>query len=181
MNRTTKINILIGCFIVGLLFFAVNQGWIVIRSFSQVCQAELTAKSMKATKKQMNLVFWNNNKWNTESIEIITVTDTAQTVQHILNSWLTLLDEDEAMAHKVTLQSALMSAHGQLYLSFDRNPFDENSPTYEKWMWVEGLLTTIRNNEPSVKSVHFLVHHHPMEDNHLDFSNPWPITGFINK
>jgi hypothetical protein len=102
-------------------------------------------------------------------------------MQYLINAWLTLLDEENVMSKKVTLQSALMSAHGHLYVSFDRNPFDENSPTYDTWMWIEGLLKTIRENEPSIQSVHFLVHHHPMEDNHLDFSNPWPITGFLNK
>jgi hypothetical protein len=181
MNTIKKITLLIICFIIGTLYFAFNQGWIVIRSFSITAQADQATNALRATKKQMNLVFWNNNKWNKESVEIITTSDTAQTVQYLLNSWLTLLDEENVMAKKVTLQSALMSAHGQLYISFDRNPFDENSPTHDKWMWVEGLLTTIRENEPSVHKIHFLVHHHPMEDTHLDFSNPWPITGFLNK
>lgn len=178
MNRLQQIVVLILSFLIGFIYFAFNQGWIVIRSFS-ASQSETTALNLKATKKYMPLVFWNDNKWNKESVEIIATADPALTVQHLLTSWLSLLDEEGAMTHKVTLQAALMSASGHLYLSFDRTPFDENSSTYDKWMWVEGLLTTIRENEPAVHAVHFLVHHHPMDDNHLDFSNAWPITGFL--
>lgn len=167
------------CFAIGLLYFAFNQGWIVIRSLTTSTESEQTTNALRSTKKQMNLTFWHNNKWNIESVEIIASSDPALTVQHLLTSWLTLLDEEAVMINKVTLQSALMSAHDHLYISFDRNPFDENSSTFDKWMWVEGLVRTIRENEPAVRFIHFLVHHHPMEDDHLDFANPWPITGFL--
>jgi hypothetical protein len=179
MNRLQQIALLLISFLIGFIYFAFNQGWIVINPSSAQSQAEATALSLKSTKKQMNLIFWNEGKWDKESVEIIATADPALTVQHLVTSWLTLLDEEGAMSHKITLQAALMSANRQLYLSFDRTPFDENSSTHDKWMWIEGVLATIKENEPAVHSVHFLVHHLPLEDNHLDFSNAWPISGFL--
>ena len=142
MNKTSTVIAILTSLFLGLLYFAINQEWIVFRSFSVTTKTEHIVNSLRATKKQMNLSFWNNNKWNTEAVEIIASSDAAQTVEHLVNSWLTLLDEEKVMINKVTLQSALMSENGQLYVSFDRNPFDENSPTYDKWMWVEGRFTT---------------------------------------
>jgi hypothetical protein len=179
MKTAKKYMLLVACFMIGALYFAFNQGWIVIRSFSTTTETDQAINALRATKKHMNLLLWNNNKWNKESVEIITTADIAQTMHYLINAWLTLLDEEGGMTKKVSLQSALMSARGQLYISFDRTPFDENSPTHDKWMWIESLLATVRENEPSVQAVHFLVHHHPMEDNHLDFSSPWPVTGFF--
>lgn len=178
MKRGKKIKLLFFCFIVGLLFFAVNQEWIVIRSFTRSSQVENTLNKLRSTKKQMTVSFWHQGKWNTEALEIITTADPAQTAQALVTAWLSLLDEEKITTNKISLQSALMSTHGQLYLSFDRSPFEDSSSTYDKWMWTESLLRTLRENCSEIRSVYLMVHHRPLEDDHLDFSNPWPVTGF---
>jgi hypothetical protein len=84
------------------------------------------------------------------------------------------------MEKKVSLQSVVPSPSGvEAYISFDRNPFTKNQSTYEKFMWIEGLLKTVRENGIQLQSIYFLVHHQPLTDFHLDFSNAWPISGFI--
>lgn len=181
MKKFNYIVLSFACCALGMLYFAYNQGWILIRSSSYNAEVERTVQNLRAQKKQVSLTFWHHDKWNTESVDILETNDKAQTIQHLINSWLTLLDEDHIMTKKVTLQSAMISPSGQLYLSFDRNPFDENSSTHEKWMWLESLLKTIRNNKTGIQTIRFLVHHHTMEDHHLDFSNPWPIAGFLSK
>ena len=178
MKNLGYILLSLACGTLGMLYFAYNQGWILIRTSSYDTEIEQTVNNLRAKKKPVSLIFWHHDKWNTESVDILETNDKAQTIHYLINSWLTLLDEDNIMTKKVTLQSSLISSNGQIYLSFDRNPFDENSSTHEKWMWTESLLRTIRENDTGIQNIRFLVHHHTMEDNHLDFSNPWPAVGF---
>jgi len=166
-------------FILGMLFLAYNRGWIILRFPSYRHEVTQTAQNLRAHKKKVKLAFWHNKRWHSEAVEILQTEDEAHTLQHLINSWLTLLDEDKIMEKKVTLQSALLSPNKEAYLSFDRNPFDEKNTTYEKWMWIEGLLKTIKQAGIQTQSIHFLVHHQPMQDYHLDFSNPWPLSGFL--
>ena len=74
---------------------------------------------------------------------------------------------------------SLSGSGSDLYISFDRSPLSKGSSTYEKLLWVEGLLKTVRANDSRIQSVHFLVHHQPLVDATLDFSYAWPIGGFI--
>ena len=55
-----------------------------------------------------------------------------------------------------------------------------NDIIFKKWMMIEGVLKTLRENNITVKDVHFLVQHQPLSDPHLDFSVAWPLHGFIN-
>jgi hypothetical protein len=132
------------------------------------------------TKKKALLYFWYNDKWQNEEIEILCSTDIAQTLQHLINSWLSLIAEETEQEKQVTLQSVALSDYDEAFISFDRNPFDKNSAAIDKLYWVEGLLKTIKENDIKIQTIQFLVHHKALTDYHLDFSNPWPIEGFIS-
>jgi hypothetical protein len=181
--KTSSLSWYIGCcFFIGIVTFAYFREWIIIRtpSFFSTGQA---ASSGEATtiKKKAKLIFWRNGKWHSEYQEIIWPEHSADKLAHLVNNWLTLLDEDALMDKKVTLQTAMLSPAGStIYLSFDRNPLPTECSTFTTWMWVEGLLKTIRENGVPINAVQLLVHHQPLVDNHLDFTNPWPIAGFLD-
>ena len=179
MNNKTYALISVALFFTGNLYLTYSQGWILFLFPSYKTEAETTAQQLRTQKKPATLFFWHNKRWNKEIVEILQTKDNAQTSQHLLNSWLTLLDEEQVMAKKVMLQSALLSNNKELYLSLDRNPFNETDSTYDKLMWIEGLLRTVRHHNIPVQTIRFLVHHQPMQDYHLDFSNSWPLTGFL--
>jgi len=166
-------------FLLGTLLLAYNRGWVIFRFPSYKTEVAQTVKQLRAHKKKVKLIFWHKKRWNNEVVEILKTDDAAYTLQNLVNSWLTLLDEEKIMKKKVTLQSALLSENKEAYLSFDRNPFDETDMTYAKWMWIEGLLRTIKESGIPMQNINFLVHHQPMQDYHLDFSNPWPLSGFL--
>ena len=163
------------------IYFAYNRNWIIIQYPYRTKEESFTIEECKsAVKKVVRRIFWNHGKWNNETTDIIWSDDKADTIQHLINSWLILLDEEKLMTKKVLVQSVIMSQSGNdVYISFDRNPFNKASSTYQKMMWIEGLLKTIRDNNIKVQQVQFLVHHQPMHDLHLDFSSPWPIGGFL--
>ncbi len=115
-----------------------------------------------------------------EETELIWSDDLAKTIELLINSWLSLLDEEEIIEKRITVQSvALCPRQQEAYLYFDRYPFNKEESTFEKCIFLEGLLKTIRHNDIKIQLVRFLVHHEPMQDYHLDFSNSWPIAGFL--
>lgn len=164
----------------GVLFFAVHHGWIIFRAPWHIQEAAKSEQQLTINKQKVHLVYWHNDQWNTEDTEIIWSDDYAHNIKLLINKWLTLLDEDNIMQKKVTVQSVLISHADQAYLSFDHNPLRKDALTIQKLMWVEGLLKTIKENKIPVNSVWLLVQHQLLKDHHLDFSNPWPINGFLS-
>lgn len=164
----------------GSLYFAFSHELIIMRFPSRLQPNILQASAQTNTKKEVKLIFWSNDKWNIETTELIWSPCKADNLYHIINNWLLLLDEETIMERKVSLQAVLLSpSEHEAYLSFDRNPFSKECSTFEKWLWIESLLKTIRENDVKIQNIRFLVHHQPMHDNHLDFSRSWPITGFF--
>lgn len=129
-------------------------------------------------KKKISLFFRHTNKWYVETEEIVWGARD-ENITRIANQWLSIAEQEDIIQKKVSVQTTLLDASEQTaYLSFDRNPLKKEWGTLAKWLFIEGLLKTLRDNEAGVQSVVFLSHHHPINDYHLDFSQPWPVIGF---
>lgn len=176
-NKYTKLCLI--TFLIGAFFFAYQQGWLIIRLPLYSSLLRNNSMVTDITKKNVKLIFWHNHEWNTEQQELIWGTNTEKNCLYLINTWLTFLDEETIMDRHVSLQSAILTPSKQLLLSFDRSPFQIDDVTFSKWMWVEGLLKTLRENGIKVNGVQLLVHHQVLNDPHLDFSNPWPLQGFV--
>ena len=104
-----------------------------------------------------------------------------RTLQDLVTSWLSLLEEDRRMPEKISLQSAMIDQAGtEAFISFDRNPLAKEQSTFDKLLWIEGLLRTIRTSGLPLQTIRFLVNAKPLTDIHLDFSHSWPVTGYSN-
>ncbi|MCL4361457.1 hypothetical protein M1446_03820 [Candidatus Dependentiae bacterium] len=165
-------------FFAGILFFAFYNEMIIFR-WPYYKYEDVHLK--KAQTQFVTLYWWQNNKWNTEKVEVLRFDDIPNTSYNILISWLNAVEEEKATGKKISLESVILdSTQNELYVSFTRNPFDKQSSTYNKWMFIEGILKTLRENNIKVNGVHFLAHHQPIQDFHLDFSKTWPIEGMTN-
>lgn len=163
-----------------MAYFAYNNQWIIINFPKKSVVVDEQKNLVQVTKKPISRIYWNNDAWHAEEAELLWSENTNETASHLITSWLALLDEEKVMEKKVSLQTVLISPSGaDAYISFDRNPFTKNQSTHAKLMWVEGLLKTVRDNGIKIQNIYLLVHHQPLSDFHLDFSNPWPITGFL--
>jgi hypothetical protein len=163
-------------FAIGCFYLAVERDFIIIR-FNNY--SDTPEQSATLGKKQVHLYYWNHNKWINEPVEIIWSSHINQTIIYLLDAWFTLMEEEKIIEKKVSVQSALFAEDNKiLLLSLDYNPFSSDSSTFDKWMIIEGILKTLRDNGIKVQGVKFLVHHHEIYDYHLDFSNPWPAIGF---
>lgn len=162
--------------ITGVILFAYMKEILIIRYPTSIANQSTT----DAIKKKIKLTFWHNNTWKQEIQELLWQYDTGANIHYVINSLLTLLDEEHAMSKKVNVQSVLLaSSQHEAYISFDRNPFTKKAPTFEKLMFIESVLKTIRENNIPIQQILFLVHHKPLHDQHLDFSKAWPVSGFF--
>jgi len=175
MNTKNIIGITAFAFITGIIVFLYFQGWIILQSpFANKCTT-LTHIS-PTTKKKAKLVFWRNNNWCTEEAELIWSQNNDENILYLLNNLLSLMLDEEVLNKKISVESVMTSPTGQeALISFERNPLRKEAATFEKWMIIESIINTIRDNEIPVQSVRFLVHHKPLEDYHLDFSKGWSI------
>ena len=175
--KTTNIILIIASFCAGLLFFAYHNQWIIIQLPKFTTKTDVDSSLIN--KKKISLHFFHKDKWRVETQEQLWTNNISKNLSQLINSWLTLVDEERIVTKKIALESALVSSSGTVYISCDHALFSKEDSIYKKWMLVEGLLKTIRSNEIPIQDVQLLVHHQPLQDSHLDFSLPWPITGFM--
>lgn len=182
MKHYAYILICSGLILLGSLFFLYQESWIVITSPFVKQEAINSEFGEQIHYKTITLYGWHNNAYKTESTEIIYSDDTAQNLLLLLNSWLLFL-EDEHISEKQTqtMSVALSYSKQEAFISLNQPPFDNASSTYHKLMWVESMLKTIRENKIPIAAVRLLVHHQPLQDDHLNFDISWPIFGFIQK
>lgn len=163
-------------FFIGALFFAYLQGWLIIRSPHNSLALKTDLSNNTVSKKKVKLFYWYNDSWHTEETELLWSDYKADNIYYLINSLLSVMHEEEALNKKVSLETAMLSPNGaEAFLSFNRNPFRKDVPTFEKWMIIESILKTISENETNVKEIRFLVHHKPLSNYHLDFANSWHI------
>jgi hypothetical protein len=163
---------------IGIIYFAINHEWILIRH--PLAYDQYQPKHSANTKKECLLSYWHNNEWHHEKITLIWKDNVAYNCKQIINELLSLWYEEHIINKKIVLESAMTSQSGQeLFLSFSRNLFDKEESLFTKWMRIESILRTLRNQGTKVTNIRFLVQHQPLRDRHLDFSQSWPIHGFM--
>lgn len=166
--------------LLGALFFAYQQAWIMISLPSRSTQ-QSGQMHHQTTPKTVTLWFWKNNKWLHEKSEMIYTNDTAQNMQLLCNIWLQLLEEEHITDKQTTVQSvSLNKSRNEAFISFNQNFLNPQASTYDTCMLIEGLLKTIRHNNIVLSSIRFLVHHQTIQDDRLNFEISWPITGYIS-
>ena len=171
----------IAAFICGALLLSFKAGWLIIRYPSYRHDIAQQKATLHVKRTPVIFHYFKDNNWHTENSELLWGQDVAYNIQYLINSWLSFLDEEHLMKKKITVATVLLSSTGSdAYISFDRNPLNKEASAYAKWMWIEGLLKTLRDQGIKVPNIHFLVHHQPLTDTHLDFSNPWPIQGYLS-
>lgn len=167
-------------FCIGILYYLISNEFITIRSPFSFTHLTATDKNqINIIKKKTSLYFWHNEKWQHEDIDLIWPEEVSPQLTYLINSWLALITEEEINQRYIVLQSITLNEQLEAYISFNRNPFNKAMATFEKWLWIEGLMKTIRENGISLQGLYFLVHHKPLIDPHLDFTNAWPLTGFL--
>ena len=163
----------------GIAFYAYTHDWILL--VGPYGRYDMPKAAPIATQKRtVHVYYWRFNAWQRESIDMLWSEHVADVVHYLASSWFKLLDEEKILKKKVSVQSVILSLSGhEAYISCDGNFIPKELPTIEKLRLVDGLLKTIRESGVSLQSVQLLVHHKLLHDYHLDFSYPWPVTGYM--
>lgn len=162
--------------LLGIFLFAFQQEWLIIR-FPQIGTS--STHNLKH-KKTVESHFYHDGRWHVEKQDVLWSNNTSDNLFYALTNWLSTLEFEEVSNKKIMIQTVVLSPSGHdAYISFDRNPFQEEWSVYQKWMWVEGLLKTIRKNNLPIQHIYLLVDHQPLIDRHLYFAHAWPICGFL--
>ncbi len=162
--------------LIGILLFAIQQQYIIFNFRSPILPQEIPNV---AYKKNVSLWYWHHDAWHHEQMPFL-FSETLPTLQPIISQWLDMLFNEKIVRKKIKLEEASLSSdHHELFVSFDRTPWNKENSLFEKWMIIEGLLKTIKNADSTIQKVRFLVNHQPLLDFHLDCTNAWPIQGFL--
>lgn len=162
-------------FFLGVLMYAWYHEYIIINPRKSF----FVNPSENNTQKQKITLHHFKQTWHKDHVQILLSSNTAQNAQLIVGRWLENALEEGLIKKKTSLQTIFITQNQELILSLDRCPFNKESSTFDKWMIIEGLLKSIKENTTQTKKVLFLVNHQPLIDTHLDFSNAWPIEGFL--
>ena len=161
----------------GILLFAVQYEYIIIRLPHRIT----TSTQSTYRKKNITLYYWDTDRWHHENGDLVWSAQREENLLQVMNAWFHLVEEQELCAKRIIVQSIVSSPNNaMIYCSFDRIPFSKEWPIHRKWMFIEGLLKTVRELFSSVQTISFLVRHQPLIDTHFDFSHAWPIEGFLS-
>jgi len=163
----------------GFLLFCLHEEWIII-SIPTHQQISTSCDNSEYFKKNINLIFYKQELLKKENIECIISPDATQTMQTVIDAWLALLEEEQLLDKKITVDSVSIAPHNKIaYLSLSQNPFSVEQSVYEKLLFIKGLMATLRQLPFKLNSIHFLVCQEELKDYHLDFSEPWPLNTLI--
>ena len=168
-------------FFVGTAFFLIYKDILVIKLFlnKQHKEAPLNLGSQVAGRKEVKLFYFKDDKFAFDTKKLVWFKDKVELLRHIVNNWLAFMQEERIITKRVCLDTVCFDKSGQqAFFSFDRLPLESDWSIYYKWNFIESLFKTIRESGFRINSVIFLVNHKQMQDDHLDFSVPWPIDGF---
>jgi len=177
INHTTPlIKIAVACIILGLFVASLMRGWIIIQLPTRFTNQQITA-----TTEQRACTLWLSTAhgWHKEEQLCVLPEDITSALHTLMSSWIVLANEEKITAQPLLITSVLVGDEHIAYLSFEQTPFDKEQSTNSRWLFVESLLRTIKENLPQLTSVMLLVHHKPLVDRCLDFAKPWPIQGFL--
>lgn len=167
MHKKNVIIISFMCLLLSIFLFAIKKNWIIFYINTKATES----KKPEVAKKTIKNFFWRNEKWHHEDSDIIWDNNNpTRNLEHIIQNWLGILEEENIMQKKITVQYVLLHEKTS-YISLDGSMFGAELAIYEKLKIIEGLFKTIESYFPNLK-IYFLVHNEPLDDYHIDFSNP---------
>jgi len=181
MKSLSALFLTVLCFIIGFAFHAYQKEWVILLLPYQTADIQTQTQADDATYSQKKIVlfFWKHEQWHKEHNSVIWSSDVTHNVKTIINNLLTLLEDEKIIDTDIQLLSAVITSNKELFLSFNKDLFNAQAATHAKLMVIHALLKTLHENKIPVQSVRFLVHHQILTDDHLNFSIPWPIMGYV--
>ncbi|KKP24290.1 MAG: hypothetical protein SZ59_C0002G0136 [candidate division TM6 bacterium GW2011_GWF2_28_16] len=169
-------------FLLGIFFYLLKNNILVIKflGFTK-SNSSFIPNNSTSYKTNINLYYFKDYKFYKETREFVMFKDNIESIKHFIADWLLLLQSEKILKNNININSVLLSQQQDVvYLSFNKIFLDQEWSIFEKWNCIESLLKSLRETKFKFKDIVFLVDNKPMQDEHLDFSKPWSISGFYN-
>lgn len=164
--------------LVGIVLFAFFEGWITVHIPQHFFASPSPVTHEKS--KNITLLYWTPVGWQNEQTTILESTYTEKVVEKILTALFCTLCEAQLLKKQIKVQAVMINNGGhELFISLDHVPFNKEASIFTKWMYIESILKTLKNNGIKTPLVRVLVNHQPIHDRHLDLATSWPINGFL--
>lgn len=164
----------------GAFFFFYQESWFIITCPLIHKEEYNPLQHQNIIYQTVNLYAWSHNKYKSETTEIIHSDNIAQNIKLLLSSWLMFLDDEHITDKDTQIISVCLSPSKQeAFICLNQYPFERDWSSYQKLMWIESMLKTIRENKVPITAVRLLVLHEPLLDDHLNFNISWPILGYL--
>ncbi|MCF7799557.1 hypothetical protein K9L05_02680 [Candidatus Babeliales bacterium] len=171
-------------FIFGLFFFFIQKEWIIFELPFLNKRENLLKQSISNSivKKKIKFYYFKDDKLLSEESDFVLLNDESENLKYLINNWLSFLHSEHIISKKNLAESVCACDVNQtIYISFNKSPLEKDWSILKKWNFIESLLKTIKDFVSSFKFVIFLIKHQQIKDDHLDFSQSWPIEGFKNR
>lgn len=175
--------LLIPCSLIGVIFYLLQNNLLLIHWISKPdTQTLLALQKNSSSRKKVTIFAWKKNTFTGTPTEVLWTQENDQhNLHNLVGAWLSCLQEENIVSRYVKLESIAYSPLSKEgIISFSQSPLEPGWSIFEKWHCIESLSKTIRNTNLPIVSLIFLINNQTMEDDHLDFSSPWPIDGFIS-
>lgn len=160
-----------------IFLFAWYHDWIIITIPPRNTLASTSTNAPAATYKKKVVIFYpKQGNIRHETRDILWSNNADDNALMLVQTWATLLYEEEIIHKKITVQTAAVSVtQDELIISLDRPFLLKEEAAFKKVELVQTLLSTIHEQLPNIQKVRFLIDHKPLLDVALDFSQPWSI------
>lgn len=167
------------CLVIGISFFLIQREFLVIQwSFAN---KHSIANTSTTTKREITIYCWNGQQYIDHQTSLIwNRANHLANLRVLVDAWLRLTYTEQILSQRVSLQSiSWPKLDKEAYLSFDSKLLDHEWSIRTKIFFIQSLFKTISQAQIPLNHIIFLVHYQSMLDEHLDFSYPWPIDGFV--
>lgn len=169
----------VGTICLGMLLFFVSRSLIIIR-WPMHTYSRDEHKLVVASYKKVICTCWKTGAYIPEERVLVGYDSMTKNLTLLVKEWLSFSQSEHVVNQDVVFQDCSMVIDKKtVLLSFSHNIFNQNASIQEKTHIVFSLFKTIRDSGILISAAMILVNHLPMSDDHLDFSFPWPMDGFV--
>ena len=164
--------------VAGIIFFLVQRNYVIVQVTSNpFASPSLQAGGDVGSNRPIKIYFWKHDKWLTDDATVLwNQQDVTSNTSHVIKQWLlTLQDEHLVSSHILVESVSVDDAGSEVYVSFDHSLFAREWSIHQKWKILESLFKTLRFAITGLQTMVLLVHHQPMQDDHLMLDQPLPI------
>jgi hypothetical protein len=168
-------------FVLGVLFFLVQQEFIIVRTARSFKAIVKQGAASNVFKKNIELYVFDEkaDKVLVEPRLVPWHEDAQENLKRVISEWLEVNYQERVFPKKNTVLFSMINKEGsQAHISFHDSLLMPHWSIYTKWNVVESLLKTLDAQHFDFSEVVFLVQGKPMKDEHLDFLCSWPVKGY---